>query len=62
MGEHKYNPTAIKAKNGELKSKKKLSANHITKAKLYEMIKDKIPVYRELEKAIVHDTDGDIYI
>ena len=31
MGQHKYNPTAIKAKNGEIEPKKKPSANPITK-------------------------------
>ncbi|MCI5904601.1 MAG: hypothetical protein MRZ61_05615 [Oscillospiraceae bacterium] len=25
MGEHKHNPTAIKAKNGEIKSKKRIT-------------------------------------
>lgn len=51
MGQHKYNPTAIKAKNGEIEPKKK-SANPITKAEVYEMIKDKLPLYREVEAAI----------
>lgn len=39
MGQHKYNPTAIKAKNGEIEPKKKPVANPITKTELYEMMK-----------------------
>lgn len=39
MGQHKYNPTAIKAKNGEIEPKKKPIANPITKTELYEMMK-----------------------
>lgn len=58
MGQHKYNPTAIKAKNGEIESKKK-SANPITKAEVYEMIKDKLPMYREME-AVFHSPE--IYV
>lgn len=57
MGEHKYNPTAIKAKNGEIEPKKKPVANSITKAEVYEMMKDKIPLYREMEKAIFHSPE-----
>lgn len=57
MGQHKYNPTAIKAKNGEIELKKKPSANPITKAELYEMVKDKLPVYREMEAAIIHSSE-----
>lgn len=45
MGEHKYNPTAIKAKNGEIEPRKKPVANPITKAEVYEMLEDKIPMY-----------------
>ena len=45
MGEHKYNLTAIKAKKGEIEPKKKPVANPITKAEVYEMLKDKIPMY-----------------
>lgn len=56
MGQHKYNPTAIKAKNGEIEPKKKPAANAITKAELYEMVKDKIPMYRAMEKAIIYDS------
>lgn len=52
MGQHKYNPTAIKAKNGEIEPKKKPYANPITKAEVYEMVKDKLPMYREGEAAI----------
>lgn len=55
MGEHKYSPTAIKAKNGEIEPKKK-SANPITKAEVYEMIKDKLPLYREVE-AVIHSPE-----
>lgn len=55
MGQHKYNPTAIKAKNGEIEPKKK-SANPITKAEVYEMIKDKLPLYREVE-AVFHSPE-----
>lgn len=55
MGEHKYNPTAIKAKNGEIESKKK-STNPITKAEVYEVIKDKLPMYREME-AVFHSPE-----
>lgn len=60
MGEHKHNLTAIKAKNGEIEPKKKSSANLITKAEVYEMVKDKIPMYREIEEAIIHSSE--IYI
>lgn len=60
MGEHKYNPTAIKAKNGEIKPRKKLSTNPIKKAEMYEMIKDKIPMYRAMEEAIIHSPE--IYV
>lgn len=52
MGEHKHNLTAIKAKNGEIEPKKKFSANPITRAKMYKMIKDKLPMYREIEDYI----------
>ena len=50
MGQHKYNQTAIKAKNGEIEPKKKPSGNPITKAEVYEMVKDKIPMYRAMEE------------
>lgn len=56
MGEHKYNPTAIKAKNGEIEPKKKSSANPITKAEVYEKIKDTLPMYREME-AVFHSPE-----
>lgn len=59
MGQHKYNPTAIKAKNGEIEPKKKSSANPITKAEVYEKIKDTLPMYREME-AVFHSPE--IYI
>lgn len=59
MGQHKYNPTAIKAKNGEIEPKKKSSANPITKAEVYEKIKDTLPMYREME-AVFHSSE--IYI
>lgn len=59
MGEHKYNPTAIKAKNGEIEPKKKSSANPITKAEVYERVKDTLPMYREME-AIFHSPE--IYV
>ena len=59
MGQHKYNPTAIKSKNGEIEPKKKPSANPITKAEVYEMVKDKIPMYREME-ALFHSPE--IYV
>ena len=42
MGQHKYNPTAIKAKNGEIEPKKKPSANPITKAEVYEAFQDDV--------------------
>lgn len=60
MGQHKYNPTAIKAKNGEIEPKKKPSANPITKAEVYEKVKDILPMYREMEKAIFHSPE--IYV
>ena len=59
MGQHKYNQTAIKAKNGEIEPKKKPSANPITKAEVYEKMKDKIPMYREME-ALFHSSE--IYV
>lgn len=59
MGQHKYNPTAIKAKNGEIEPKKKPSANPIAKAEVYEISKDKIPMYRETE-AVFHSPE--IYV
>lgn len=48
MGEHKYNPTVIKAKNGEIEPKKKPVANPITKADMYEILENKIPMYRTI--------------
>lgn len=60
MGQHKYNPTAIKAKHGEIEPKKKSVGNPITKAEMYEMIKDKIPMYRAMEEAIIHNSE--IYV
>lgn len=60
MGEHKHNLTAIKAKNGEIEPKKKSSANPITKTEIYRMVKDKLPMYREIEEAIIHSSE--IYI
>ena len=59
MGQHKYNLTAIKAKNGEIEPEKKPSANPITKAEVYEKVKDKIPMYREME-ALFHSSE--IYV
>lgn len=59
MGEHKYNPTAIKAKNGEIEPKKKPSANPITKAEVYEKTKDILPMYRKME-ALFHSPE--IYV
>lgn len=59
MGQHKYNPTAIKAKNGEIEPKKKPSANPITKAEVYEKVKDILPMYREME-ALFHSSE--IYV
>ena len=59
MGEHKYNPTAIKAKNGEIEPKKKPSANPITKAEVYEKMEDILPMYREME-AVFHSPE--IYV
>ena len=60
MGEHKHNLTAIKAKNREIEPKKKSSANPITKAEVYRMVKDKLPMYREVEEAITHSSE--IYV
>lgn len=57
MGEHKYNPTAIKAKNGEIEPKKKSFANPITKAEVYEKVKDILPMYREMKEAITHSSE-----
>lgn len=54
MGQHKYNPTAIKAKNGEIEPEKKPVANPIKKAEVYEKVKDILPMYREMEGAIFH--------
>lgn len=59
MGEHKYNPTAIKAKNREIEPKKKSSANPVTKAEVYEKVKDILPMYREME-AVFHSPE--IYV
>ena len=59
MGQHKYNPTAIKAKNGEIEPKKKSSANPITKAEVYEKMKDILPMYRKME-ALFHSQE--IYV
>lgn len=56
MGEHKYNPTAIKAKNGEIEPKKKSVGNPITKAEVYEKMKDILPMYREME-AVFHSPE-----
>ena len=49
--------STIKAKNGEIEPKKKPVANPITKAELYEMVKDKIPMYRAMEEAIIHGSE-----
>lgn len=59
MGQHKYNPTAIKAKNGEIEPKKKPVSNSITKAEVYEKVKDILPMYREME-AVFHSQE--IYV
>ena len=59
MGQHKYNQTAIKAKNGEIEPKKKPSGNPITKAEVYEKVKDILPMYREME-ALFHSSE--IYV
>lgn len=59
MGQHKYNPTAIKAKNGEIEPKKKPVANSITKAEVYEKVKDILPMYRKME-ALFHSPE--IYV
>lgn len=58
MGQHKYNPTAIKAKNREIEPKKKPVANPITKADVYERIRDILSMYYgETEEAIVHSKE-----
>ena len=59
MGQHKYNPTAIKAKNGKIEPKKEPVANSITKAEVYEKVKDILPMYREME-ALFHSSE--IYV
>lgn len=59
MGQHKYNPTAIKAKNGEIEPKKKSSANPFTKAEVHEKVKGILPMYREME-AVFHSPE--IYV
>ena len=56
MGQHQYNQIAIKAKNGEIETKKKPSANPITKAEVYEKMKDILPMYREME-AVFHSSE-----
>ena len=59
MGQHKYNPTAIKAKNGGMEPKKKSYSNPFTKAEVYEKVKDILPMYREM-KAVFHSPE--IYV
>ena len=40
MGQHKYNPTAIKAKNGELEQKPKKMGKRETERILYAKMKE----------------------
>ena len=42
MGEHKYNPTAIAAKNGELSPKPKKMSKRELEALMYSRIKSEI--------------------
>lgn len=50
MGAHKYNPTAIAAKNGELPSKKrKISTAELQRIVIKEFYKNN-PFYKELNE------------
>ena len=45
MGEHKYNPTAIAAKNGELPPKFKPRSKRETERIIYDYLKKTMPFY-----------------
>ena len=49
MGEHKHNPTAIAAKNGELPPKKKPMSKRRRDAKIMEIIGKKTGLFSILE-------------
>lgn len=53
MGQHKYNPTAIAAKNGELspKERPKLTKRQ-REALLLRKIQERLPAYQEIKSAI----------
>lgn len=53
MGEHKHNPTATAAKNGELPPKKKLMGTAKSRALVYTWIREHTPlgiVEREIRR------------
>ena len=55
MGEHKHNPTAIAAKNGELPAKPKKISKREMGAMIMTMIQEKTGI-NDMKKAL-HNTD-----
>lgn len=51
MGQHKYNPTAIAAKNGVLPPKPPKSSKRQIEAEIYAKIEE-LPIIRDLRQAI----------
>ena len=45
MGQHKYNPTAIAAKNKEIKPKAKIVGNELTRNEQKKLFYDKLSKY-----------------
>lgn len=56
MGEHKYNPTAIAAKNGELKPKQHTC---VSKADIYKMVYDYL--YEKTDLDVIEQEIGRSY-
>lgn len=51
MGQHKHNPTAIAAKNGELPTKPLKPSKRQIEAEIYAKIEE-LPIIRDLRQAI----------
>lgn len=60
MGEHKHNPTATAAKNGELPPKKKPMGTAESRAWVYAWMREHTPL-GIMEREIRRNCDGGIY-
>lgn len=60
VGEHKHNPTAVAAKNGELPSKKKPMGTAESREWVYTWMREHTPL-GIMEQEIRRNCDGNIY-